>query len=425
MGHETRRIYRLLCAAFFTFFLSWSFSFALFPIWLNQAIGLKGESTGIIFSINAITAMFIMPLYGYTQDKLGLRKGLLLLVASMLLLVGPFFIFIYGPLLAENLILAATIGGVFFGIVFGAGVGALETYVERVSRIAGFEFGKARMWGSLGGAASSFFAGHLFNISPNINFWLASGCGIVFLLLVSLVHPADPPHQQEAFKTKAHKLHLIDVARLFASGRFWALATFVMGVSCIYSVYDQQFSIYYSSLFTSRDVGNRMFGYLHSLQVFLEAGGMFLAPLLVNRIGAKQGLVLSGVIMSFRMIGSGFSDGPIEISAMKLLHSIELPIMLISMFKYISATFDARLSATLYLVGFQFMSQVTASTLSLIAGRMYDDYGFSTSYKILGSVVAVFVVISYFILSDDRKNIAASGARKADMDHGGSLHNPA
>ena len=31
-----------------------------------------------------------------------------------------------------------------------------------------------------------------------------------------------------------------------------------------------------------------MYGFLNSLQVFLEAGGMFLAPLLVNRIGAKQ-----------------------------------------------------------------------------------------------------------------------------------------
>jgi len=395
----SQRTYGLLCAAFFAFFLAWSFSFSMFPIWLNQTVGLGGRATGVVFSANALAGLVVMPCYGLVQDRVGLRKHLLYLVAAGLLLTGPVLIWVYEPLLSWNLIVGAILGGLFFGVTFGAGVGALETYVERSSRAAGFEFGKARMWGSLGWAAAASMAGHLFNVAPGANFWLASASGLAFLGLVALVRsPAATPAGPAREKVGSR-----DIVSLLGSRRFWAFATFVMGVSCVYSVYDQQFPVYFASLFPTRAGGNTMYGYLNSLQVFLEAGGMFVAPLLVNRIGAKQGLVLSGVVMAVRILGSGLSDGAIEISAMKLLHAVELPLMVVSLFKYISATFDPRLSATLYIVGFQFMSQVAASGLSVVAGAMYDRYGFATSYLMLGAVVAVFVVISQIVLTSDRR----------------------
>jgi cellulose synthase (UDP-forming) len=40
------------------------------------------------------------------------------------------------------------------------------------------------MWGSLGWAAATFLAGILFNINPNLNFWMASSSAIIFLLLL-------------------------------------------------------------------------------------------------------------------------------------------------------------------------------------------------------------------------------------------------
>ncbi|TBL36090.1 MFS transporter, partial [Klebsiella oxytoca] len=72
---------------------------------------------------------------------------------------------------------------------------------------------------------------------------------------------------------------------------------FVVG-TCIYSVYDQQFPVFFSSQFASLQQGNEMYGYLNSLQVFLEAGGMFVAPFLVTKIGAKNGLLLASSVMA-------------------------------------------------------------------------------------------------------------------------------
>ncbi|GAC13722.1 MFS transporter [Aliiglaciecola lipolytica] len=398
--------YWLLSGAFFTFFLCWSFSFSLFPIWLNQYIGLSGELTGTIFSCNAIAGLFVMPCYGYLQDKLGLRKHLLLFIGVMLIAVGPFFIFVYSPLLLSHFYLGALLGGVFFAVVFGAGIGALESYVEKVARSQYFEFGRARMWGSLGWASATFFAGYLFNKGPDINFWLASLSACVFMLLIFLLEPLNEENSISTVPCSSQrKLDLKLVSGLLLMRKFWAFVIFVMGVTCIYSVYDQQFAVYYSSMFSDQQKGNAMYGYLNSMQVFLEAGCMFFAPFLVNKIGAKNGLILSGFIMALRIIGSGLADDIVMLSIMKLLHAVELPIMLVAVFKYITNTFDTRLSATLYIVGFQFSSQITASGLSIYAGIMYDKLGFSTSYLILGGIVFIFTLISFILLSSDKPSI--------------------
>src|SRR5207244_9457069 len=78
---------------------------------------------------------------------------------------------------------------------------------------------------------------------------------------------------------------------------FWRFMVFILGVTNLYLVFDQQFPSYFTSLFTDPQTGAAMFGYLNSLQIFIEAGGLFLSPLLVKRIGAKRGLLLAGTIM--------------------------------------------------------------------------------------------------------------------------------
>ncbi|MDP1383411.1 MFS transporter [Priestia megaterium] len=397
----SKSLYWKLSAYFFFFFFTWSASYSLFSIWLGQEIKLNGSETGLIFSVNAIFALCIQPLYGYISDKIGLKKNILFFISLLLVFVGPFYIFIYGPLLQYNVFLGAVVGGLYLGVAFLAGIGAIESYVEKVSRKYKFEYGKSRMWGSLGWAAATFFAGQIFNINPHINFWVASVSAIILVTIIMSVRIEMTDYEME----KADSVTLKDVGRLFLLKDFWFLMMYVIGVTCVYSVYDQQFPIYYASLFPTEALGNQVFGYLNSFQVFLEAGMLFLAPFVVNKLGAKNSLILAGLLMAFRIIGSGLVIGPIGISSMKLIHALELPIMLIAIFKYLAANFDTRLSSVLYLVGFQFASQVGASILSPIAGGLYDSIGFRHTYIIMGIMVLCFTIISIFTLLNSKKGI--------------------
>ena len=84
----------------------------------------------------------------------------------------------------------------------------------------------------------------------------------------------------------------------------------------------------------------------------------------------------------------------------KLLHALELPILLVALFKYIVVHFDARLSATIYLIGFNVFTQVVTTMLSSPVGELYDEMGFADSYLLLGSVVTVNLIVSYWLLDN-------------------------
>lgn len=389
------RSYPLLSALLFFFFVSWSASGSLLSIWLHQEIRLKAGDTGIIYSVLSISALFAQICYGFIQDKLGLRKHLLWYLTVMLILSGPAFL-LFEYLLKVNILLGSVFGGIFIGLTFNGGIGVLESFTERVARQSQFEFGKARMWGSLGWAVATFFAGLLFNIDPKLNFAVASCSGLMFMVLLARLRVSSAAHaMQEA--VAGGKVTLQDALRLLTLPRFWAMVFFVVG-TCIYSVYDQQFPVYFSSQFASFQEGNEMYGYLNSFQVLLEAGGMFCAPWLVNRVGAKNGLIFAGMVMAMRMIASGLVEGPLLISIAKLLHAVELPVLLVAIFKYNSLNFDKRLSSTLYLVGFACTSSVIATVLSPLAGYSYERYGFAESYLFMGMLVFCITFISMFLL---------------------------
>ena len=73
------------------------------------------------------------------------------------------------------------------------------------------------------------------------------------------------------------------------------------------------------------------------------------------------------------------------------------------MFKYIVANFDARLSATLYLVGFNISSNLGVIVLSKPVGKLFDNHGYSTTFYILASIVLIISCIAIFTLSDNKQ----------------------
>jgi len=86
--------YLILSGLLFAFFFTWSSTFSLVAMWLNQKAGLKSEDTGMLFSVCVLTALCVQPLFGVIQDKLGLKKNLLWFIGLLLLLSGPLFFLI-------------------------------------------------------------------------------------------------------------------------------------------------------------------------------------------------------------------------------------------------------------------------------------------------------------------------------------------
>ena len=150
MGKE----YYFLSAMLFLFFVSWAGCYSLLAVWLQTFFNLSGSEIGFAYGVFSITALILAPIYGMFQDRIILRRHLLAFIGVLLCCCGPYYIFIVEPLLRTNVIFGGIAIGIYMGFAYNAGVGALETYTERFGRVAGFEFGHARMFGTLGWAAT-------------------------------------------------------------------------------------------------------------------------------------------------------------------------------------------------------------------------------------------------------------------------------
>ena len=389
-----RRNYVLLSAYVFCFFFAQAAAISLLSIWLTQTLGLNGVQVGTVFSANFVAAMISQPIYGYVSDRMGFRRSVPVAIAALVALAGLFFTFVYGPLLKMHVLVGAVVGGAYIGITFVAGSYAIESYVDRISRRDGFEYSRARLWGSLGFAAAALFSGRLYNLDPRINFFMASAAGLLLLpLILSARVEGYQPSEASRSLAPADSLSVLKLRK------FWGFMVLILGVTNLYLVYDQQFPFYFSSLFPTRATGNAMFGYLNSAQIFVEAGMMFVAPLVVRRTGATRGLLLATAIMIVRIAASGLATGPVTISMCKMLHSLELPILLVSIFRYIAYHFEARVSSTVYLVGVSFGHSLGLAVLSPLVGALYDRIGFQPTYFVIAGFALVFWVVSLFALS--------------------------
>lgn len=403
---------------FFLYFFIMATCFPFLPVWLSDVVGLSKTDTGIVFSCLSLFAISFQPLLGVISDRLGLKKNLIWSISLLLVFFAPFFLYVFAPLLHLNIWAGALTGGVFIGFVFSAGAGAIEAYIERVSRSSGFEYGKARMFGCLGWALCATMAGILFNVDPSLVFWMGSGGALLLLLLLYLARPSTSQTAMvmNALGANSSLISTKMVFSLFRMRQMWMFVLYTIGVACVYDVFDQQFAIFFRSFFDTPQAGIKAFGFATTAGEICNAIIMFCTPWIINRIGAKNTLLVAGGIMTIRITGSAFATTMTEVVILKMLHALEVPFLLVGAFKYITRVFDTRLSATVYLIGFQFSKQLAAILLSTFAGHLYDRMGFQNTYFVLGMIVLTVTVISAFTLSSS-PGIVHPSVEKAPVAH--------
>ena len=392
------------------FFASWGIWWSFFQLWLtseHNGLGLSGSAVGTIFSINSIASLVLMFLYGTIQDKLFIKRHLLIFNAILATLIAPFFIFIYSPLLQSHFIVGAWVGAIFLSAAYLSAVGVLEATTERFSRVFGFVYGQARAWGSFGYAISALLAGFLFVKDPRLNFIGGSLIGICLLLDLLFWRPKEERAALKAIdelKSDDATPKLKDMVGLLKIKVLWQIIFFVMFSWTFYNVFDQQmFPEFYTSLFSSNAVGQQTYGTLNSIQVFVEALMLGLVPLLMKKIGVRKTLLLGTAIMCLRIGLCGFITDPIVISGVKMLHSLEVPLFVLSIFRYFTLHFDTKLSATLYMIGFQIAAQVGQVILSTPLGILRDNMGYSMTFKIIALIVLLTGIYGFFIIKKDNE----------------------
>lgn len=389
----------------FIFFASWGIWWSFFSTWLDKSLGLSGGEIGTVYSVNSLTTMAVMLSYGMIQDRLGLRRHLVILSSAVMACLAPFVIFVYQPLLQNAFGFGVLAGAIFLPFGYTAAVGLLEAFSERMSRTYGFEYGQARGWGSFGYGVAALFTGFIFTVNPQINFFLGSAFGIA-CLLVQVFWKTDKVPLAPGHSAHPHTPSLGEMAGVLKMKGVWVVIAFVIFSWTFYNLYDNQmFPNFYRGLFPNEDVGLHTYGILNSVQVFVEAGCMMLVPLIMRRVGVRNVLMLGVSVMCFRILGSAIFTDPVIVSAIKMLHAIEVPLFILGIFRYLTLHFPAVLSATLYMVAFELSAQLGNTIFAIPFGYIRDALGYQPTFLVIAAVVACAGIWAFFALKKDDQDV--------------------
>nr|WP_139810643.1 oligosaccharide MFS transporter [Pantoea rwandensis] len=413
-----RKHYLQISAIVFLFFFSWSASMILLSIWLAQEAGLDSTMIGLVYTANGLFTVLLKPVYGFILDRLGMRKNLLYFIVLASVCMAPFFIFVYKPLLQHFLMAGIILGGLFTSLAWYDGVAACESYADRFSRINHLEFGQIRMWGSLGWASSAALSGFLFNLDPNMIFIVGSvSSAVMFCILCFLKSRYNNEQLNQVTNPVALSVRQI-TGMLRHNPKFWLFCLYVSGVTGMIYVAEQQYARFFVSFFADHRRGNEMFGYVVTAQGALEFLMMFCVPFLINKIGAKNGMLLAGLVVAARLIITGTVGNIAIIAALKPLYGLEMALLLVSVFKYNAEHFDSRVNSMMYLLGYQGTIYLVSLVLATPAGYLYDHIGFGHTYILMGLCALVITAISVKTLS------RCTNTQFSDIDQDGETERP-
>ncbi|WP_270232693.1 MFS transporter [Staphylococcus warneri] len=393
------------------FFASWSIWWSFFQIWLtseSNGLGLNGGQVGIIYSANSFVTLILMFFYGVIQDNLVIKRGLLIFCAIFSTLVGPFFIWVYAPLIQSHFWIGVPIGAIFLSCGFLAAVGVFEAVGERFSRMFNFNYGQARAWGSFGYAVMALVAGFTFVKNPQLNFWLGSVLGFILLLILifwkSKKEIDIKEHIEEGDSEAVPSFNKI--VSLLKVKDLWVIIIFIMFSWSFYTIFDQQmFPDFYTKLFPTVSMGQQTYGTLNSVQVFFESIMMAVVPVIMMKIGVRKTLLLGVTVMFLRIGLCGIASGPVSVSFIKMFHALEVPLFVLPIFRYITLHFDTKLSATIYMVGYNVSAQIGQVVLSSPLGILRDHIGYQPTFFVISAIVLLAGIFAFFTLRKDNEYV--------------------
>lgn len=405
--------YRVSSLEILLFFAGWGIWWSFFQIWLTTKQGFTGAQVGTIYTFGSAVALVLMFVYGSVQDKLGVKKNLLIFMAGCQVLLAPFFTWVYVPMLESNFYVGAMVGAVYLSVAYLAACPVFEAVTERLSRRYRFEYGQARAWGSLGYALSALTAGFLFTINPYLIFWTGSAVSAVLLAILVFLKPENSEVNVQQYENReernkdAKSPSLKEILSVFGIFDLWKIIIFVILSWTFYTVFDQQmFPEFFTRFFATPEEGQQAYGVLNSVQVFLEFVMMGLVPILMRKIGVRRALLLGCLIMVCRISGCGIASTPLGIALIKLLHAPETALFVLAIFRYFTLHFDTRVSATLYMVGFQIAASVGGIIFSVPLGSLRDSIGYQHTFLLIAGIVLCATVYAFLILKKDDQDVA-------------------
>jgi PPP family 3-phenylpropionic acid transporter len=345
--------------------------------------GFTDTQLGTLAAVTPILNMFAPPLLGAMADMLGDRRRTLALLLALSAIVFPGLM--YAKSFAATLALMAAFSAVSAAPMAIADAITLEN-VERT----GADYGRLRLWGSLGFAAPLIALGAILEKGTDAP---ASSLYPIFIgytisRLVSAGWVAALP------RSRGERRGLFDLGaiRAFANRRFLALAAPAVVASGAMSAYYLYFTIYLDQV----GIADNLKGYFWVVAVAAETGMMLVVGRLIRRIGLKWTFVLSLFGCCLRLLSFSFPLTPPAIAAAQLLHALTFTAFTVSAITFVSRVIPPQLRAsgqTLWMAMTMGVGSAAGSKLSGIAAGALGLMGMFRVFSVAAALAMVAAMV--------------------------------
>lgn len=270
-------------------------------------------------------------------------------------------------------------------LIFGASMGIALPYIETIalSNISKQDYGKVRLWGSIGFMGIALWLGQVLN-APEETLYYLSGMAF-FTLLFGL--------RLTAYDTTEHSSANDDAS--FSLKKYWAFWVSVFLMQVAFGGYYNFFTIYE----TSYGVSLEMISWMWSFGVLIEIVMLyFQGPLLQRNL--LNILMFATLVTSFRwFILYIFADNTTITFISQSLHAISFALYHTAAITYVFSLYTQKKLAQQFFLGISF--GLGGSVGSLLAGEFYGEYLFA-----IESAITFVAFIVLFLHQYRKKGIA-------------------
>ncbi|EPS2709100.1 3-phenylpropionate MFS transporter [Cronobacter turicensis] len=311
---------RWLALSYFTYFFSYGIFLPFWSVWL-AGVGVAPETIGLLLG-SGLIARFLgsLLLAPRVKDPSRLVFALRLLAVLTLVFALGFW---FGHQTAWLFVVL-----VGFNLFFSPLVPLTDALAATWQRQITMDYGRVRLWGSLAFVIGSALTGKLISVYDYRAILALLSLGVASMLIGMLLKPSIMP-QGEARHNEAAGWPVW--RRLIAENwRFLACVSLLQGAHAAYYGFS---AIYWQSKGYSASV----VGYLWSLGVVAEIIIFALSKRLFSRFGARDLLLLSGVLGIIRWGVMGWTTALPWLIVAQILHCGSFSICHLAAMRYIAA----------------------------------------------------------------------------------------
>ena len=365
------------------YYLSWALFSALISVYLMDR-GFKASDVSLVVSASFLTSMITQPIIGKWNDEFDIKK-----VNAILFVIVAIGGIVF--MVSNSLFMIAVSYSVVLMMING-----VNPVMEKIATASPYQYGKIRIWGTIGYALGSQFAGILYDlVAPQAIF-------IVFVLTMILCIIGLVGTEPDIKKEAAKENEKVKTMTLFKNKKF----VYYLAICAIFYGVTNMSNTFVPSMLTDKGLDVDVTSTILSIAVFCEAPLVLFSNRFMDKIANKTLLIISISMVCLQCAVYGFNLPLIFILLITFLakHPSGMLYIMINL-KVINTLIDENQQITaLALVAT--LKNLVAIIFQNVAGNILDVTTYSNLYLIcFGWMLVALILVIFFKISsgNDKK----------------------